>query len=72
MKATAAGKKFIPSLGDKYLSNRPVNLNALVAPWEAAEIFAERGNFVDPRSSSQHEDEGLPSHHQSVKNRGYG
>ena len=48
MKATAAGKKFMPSLGDKYLSNRPVNLNALVAPWEAAEIFAERGNFVDP------------------------
>ena len=48
MKATAAGKKFMPSLGDRYISHRPVNLKALVAPWEAAEIFAERGNLVDP------------------------
>ncbi len=48
MKATAAGKKFMPSLGDSYISHRPVNLNALVAPWEAAEVFAERKNFVDP------------------------
>jgi len=48
MKATAAGKKFIPSLGNQYISNRPVNLRALAAPWEAAEIFAEKGNLVDP------------------------
>ena len=48
MKATAAGKKFMPSLGARLISHRPVNLAALVAPWKAAEIFAESGNLVDP------------------------
>ena len=48
MKVTAAGKKFIPSLERRSVSFRPVNLAALAAPWEAAEIFAESGDLVDP------------------------
>ena len=49
-------KKFIPSLGNQVASDRPVNLGALVAPWEAAAIFASEsgeddqgaGGLVDP------------------------
>ena len=48
MTVTAVGKEFIPSIEDPFVSNRPVNLAALAAPWEAAAIFAEAGDLVDP------------------------
>ena len=40
MKVTNTGKKFIPSLGNQVGSNRPVNIEAIEEPWEAAAIFA--------------------------------
>ena len=48
MTVTAAGEEFIPSIGAQLVSHRPVNLAALAAPWEAAAIFAEAGDLVDP------------------------
>ena len=40
MKVTNTGKKFIPSLRNQVGSNRPVNIEAIEEPWEAAAIFA--------------------------------
>ena len=56
MKVTNTGKKFIPSLGDQVGSNRPVNIEAIEEPWEAAAIFASvkgvddqnAGGLADP------------------------
>ena len=45
---TDAGKKFIPSLGDQAGSNRPVDVDVIANPWEAAAIFAQDGNLADP------------------------
>ena len=56
MKVTNTGKKFIPSLGNQVGSNRPVNVEAIEKPWEAAAIFASvkgvddqnAGGLADP------------------------
>ena len=56
MKVTNTGKKFIPSLGNQVGSNRPVNVEAIEKPWEAAAIFAsvkgvddqKTGGLADP------------------------
>ena len=56
MKVTNTGKKFIPSLGNQVGSNRPVNIEAIEEPWEAAAIFASvkgvddqgAGGLADP------------------------
>jgi len=56
MKVTNTGKKFIPSLGNQVGSNRPVNVEAIEEPWEAAAIFASvkgvddqnAGGLADP------------------------
>ena len=56
MKVTNTGKKFIPSLGNQVGSNRPVNVEAIEKPWEAAAIFAsvkgvddqKAGGLADP------------------------
>ena len=45
---TDAGREFIPSLGDHAGSNRPVNMDAIVDPWEIAAVFAQEGNLADP------------------------
>ena len=45
---TDTGKEFIPSLGDQSGTNRPVDLDAIEEPWEAAAIFAQDGNLADP------------------------
>ena len=48
MTVTDTGKKFMPSLGDQVGTNRPVNIDAIAEPWEAAAIFAEAGDLADP------------------------
>ena len=56
MKVTNTGKKFIPSLGNQVGSNRPINVEAIEKPWEAAAIFASvkgvddlnAGGLADP------------------------
>ena len=56
MKVTNTGKKFIPSLGNQVGSNRPINVEAIEEPWEAAAIFASvkgvddqnAGGLADP------------------------
>ena len=48
MKVTATGKEFIPSLGNQVASNRPVNIDAIEEPWEAAAIFASVKGVDDP------------------------
>ena len=54
MTVTDTGKKFMPSLGNECVSDRPVNLDALADPWEAAAIFAsvsgkeDQAGLVDP------------------------
>lgn len=56
MKVTNTGKKFMPSLGNQVASNRPVNIEAIEEPWEAAAIFASvkgvddqnAGGLADP------------------------
>ena len=54
MMVTDTGKKFMPSIGNECVSDRPVNLDALADPWEAAAIFAsvsgkeDQAGLVDP------------------------
>jgi len=47
---TAAGKKYLPSLGAETMTDRPVPRAAVVAPWEIAEVFGEssNGSNLDP------------------------
>ena len=47
MTVTDTGKEFIPSLGDKVASNRPINIDAIEQPWEAAAIFASVSGVDD-------------------------
>ena len=35
-------------VGLTHWDNRPVNLDAIAEPWEAAAIFAEAGDLADP------------------------
>ena len=56
MKVTNTGKKFMPSLGAEVGTNRPVNIEAIAEPWEAA---------GRPHSPSQQGYGGLHSHRQS-------
>ncbi|GIX06277.1 MAG: hypothetical protein KatS3mg115_0680 [Candidatus Poribacteria bacterium] len=48
MTITDDGKKYIPSLGDSMITDRPVVGAAIVAPWEPAAIFGEAGTDYDP------------------------
>ena len=47
MKVTDTGKKFMPSLGAEVGTNRPVNIEAIAEPWEAAAIFASTKGVDD-------------------------
>ena len=47
MTVTDTGKEFIPSLGAQVASNRPVNIDAIEQPWEAAAIFASVSGVDD-------------------------
>jgi hypothetical protein len=44
MSVTNEGKAFVPSLGDEVGTNRPVNVDAIEEPWEAALILASEEN----------------------------
>jgi len=50
LSATAAGREYLPSIGDSVETDRPVILAAVVAPWEVAEVFAQNaaGTQADP------------------------
>lgn len=39
MKITAAGKKYLPSLGDRIITDRPIVGGVIRDPWEVAEVF---------------------------------
>ncbi|GIX06278.1 MAG: hypothetical protein KatS3mg115_0681 [Candidatus Poribacteria bacterium] len=47
---TDAGKQYLPSLGDTMITDRPVVRDAVVAPWEVAEVFGQNadGTMYDP------------------------
>ena len=47
MKVTDTGKEFMPSLGAEVGTNRPVNIEAIAEPWEAAAIFASTKGVDD-------------------------
>jgi hypothetical protein len=49
MEVTPAGQEYLPSL-NVVASDRPIQLSAVVAPWEVAEIFAQNagGTYADP------------------------
>jgi len=49
MKVTAAGQQYLPSL-NAVTSDRPIQLSAVVAPWEVAAAFAQNdaGTYADP------------------------
>ncbi|MBN1362275.1 MAG: discoidin domain-containing protein [Sedimentisphaerales bacterium] len=49
MQVTATGREYLPSL-NAVTSERPVQLSAVVAPWEVAAIFAQNsaGTYADP------------------------
>lgn len=53
MTTTAAGKKYLPSIGGSCISYRPIALAQVVSPWEVAEVFAsitgdEKATGADP------------------------
>lgn len=53
MTTTAAGKKYLPSLGDSCICYRPIALTQVVNPWEVADVFAsltgdEKATGADP------------------------
>lgn len=49
LKVTPAGKKYLPSIGDTMVTDRPVVGSAVKKPWEVAEVFAgEAGADMDP------------------------
>lgn len=53
MKATAAGKKYLPSIKGSCISYRPIALAQVTGNWEVAEVFAsvtgdEKANGADP------------------------
>ena len=43
LKVTSKGKQYLPSLRDPVITDRPVILTAVQAPWEVAAIFASAG-----------------------------
>jgi hypothetical protein len=49
MNVTQAGQEYLPSL-NAVAAERPVSLNAVVAPWEVAEVFGQNtaGTYADP------------------------
>ena len=68
MTVTDAGKMYMPSLGDEVGTDRPVNMDNVVAPWEIAEVFAAGGNLADPIVISNMETGG----YFAVVNQGWG
>jgi len=49
LEATDAGKKYLPSIGAKLATWRPVVGTAVKSPWEIAEVFAGKANGdMDP------------------------
>jgi len=48
MTVTPTGKKYLPSLHNYVVSDRPVVLSAIEAPWEVAAIFASTDGTEDP------------------------
>lgn len=53
MVATAAGKKYLPSIGGSCISYRPIALAQVIGDWEVAEVFAsitgdEKATGADP------------------------
>jgi len=52
MKATPAGKKYLPSMEDPCVTYRPVSLFQVKDPWEVAAIFASIGGTEDPKKET--------------------
>ncbi len=49
LQVTAAGKKYLPSIGNTMTTDRPIVGSAVKKPWEVAEVFAgELGADMDP------------------------
>lgn len=49
MEITNAGKKYMPSIGDTMMSDRPIDKDALTEPWEVAEVFGKSAEgYLDP------------------------
>ena len=47
---TSAGRRYLPTIaqGSKWITDRPIKLSSVKAPWQVAEVFARLGDFADP------------------------